>query len=912
MFDPLELLGVLLVLAVPLAALWTFVSVIGLRRRVAALEGELARLAQAGARMPQPLAAPLAAEPEPARSEPARPEAATPEAAKADIAEPQGVTPEKTPEQAPEAAPQPIPQPAPQSAAPRPAKAGFEEAIGTRWSVWLGGIALALGGIFLVRYSIEEGLLGPGLRLILGALFAAALIAAGEWTRRNEARSGLAGIPAAHVPSILTAAGTATAYATAYAAYALYGFLPAPLAFVVLGVIALATLAAALLHGWPLAALGTIAAYVTPLLVSSDTPNFAALFVYLAVVTAAAHGLARLRFWRWLVIATLVLSLLWVPLALASTGMALVLEPALYVLVIAVVFAALIAAGVAYGPAMQAGRIDRVTSLGFIAHALVLGLVVMDANHAGASLFLFALLLALVLGCAWRSDAASAAVPGAGVVAALVIGEWALEPVLATTMGLPGPMSDVLPEPAIVLSETPLLYALGIAAAFLVAGLAAQLRVTRAWPAIAWAGGAALVPLAVLAALYARLSDFERSLPFAGFALVLAAIYLVATEVLLKRGGRSSGLGVIATAGLSALALAFTMAFEKGALTIALSLVSLAAAYVSTQRPLPLLRWVSAIAALVVLARIFYEPILDIADVGTTPIFNWLLYCYGLPALSFWMAGMLLRRGRDDAPVRLVESMAVLFTALTLVMQVRHWTTGGDMLGPRTGLDEFGGYAFAGLAMAIGLEWVRQKTGSGVHAVAAAVATGASLTVALLGCGLAFNPVFTGEPVPGLIVNAILVAFGFTAVLAALLAWLIAGQRAPWYRLVVSGAALALALLWVSLQIRRVFQGPVLSGWFTSSAELYTYSAVWLAFGVALLLGGLMLRSQPARIASAIVILLTVAKVFLVDMSDLTGVWRALSFIGLGLVLVGIGLLYQRLLFARPNPPPAPPSQTST
>ena len=32
-------------------------------------------------------------------------------------------------------------------------------------------------------------------------------------------------------------------------------------------------------------------------------------------------------------------------------------------------------------------------------------------------------------------------------------------------------------------------------------------------------------------------------------------------------------------------------------------------------------------------------------------------------------------------------------------------------------------------------------------------------------------------------------------------------------------------------------------------------------------------------------------------MAGLTGVYRALSFIGLGLVLVGIGWLYQRLLF---------------
>ena len=49
-------------------------------------------------------------------------------------------------------------------------------------------------------------------------------------------------------------------------------------------------------------------------------------------------------------------------------------------------------------------------------------------------------------------------------------------------------------------------------------------------------------------------------------------------------------------------------------------------------------------------------------------------------------------------------------------------------------------------------------------------------------------------------------------------------------------------------------------------------------------------------------------------MAGLTGIWRALSFIGLGLVLVGIGWLYQRLLFPRAaETAPAPePSGTPT
>jgi uncharacterized membrane protein len=103
----------------------------------------------------------------------------------------------------------------------------------------------------------------------------------------------------------------------------------------------------------------------------------------------------------------------------------------------------------------------------------------------------------------------------------------------------------------------------------------------------------------------------------------------------------------------------------------------------------------------------------------------------------------------------------------------------------------------------------------------------------------------------------------------------------------------------------RLYHGPMLDGTI-SDPEQYTFSAVWLAFGVMLLMVGLLLNSEPARLASAAVVLLTVAKAFLIDMAALAGIWRALSFIGLGLVLVGIGHLYQRLLFP-PRPAVAAP-----
>jgi uncharacterized membrane protein len=80
---------------------------------------------------------------------------------------------------------------------------------------------------------------------------------------------------------------------------------------------------------------------------------------------------------------------------------------------------------------------------------------------------------------------------------------------------------------------------------------------------------------------------------------------------------------------------------------------------------------------------------------------------------------------------------------------------------------------------------------------------------------------------------------------------------------------------------------------------------------VALLAVGAFLRSQPVRIASAAVVGLTVLKVFFVDMSDLKGIFQALSFIGLGVVLMGIGWFYQQLLFPRRVPTPSGPTATA-
>ena len=163
--------------------------------------------------------------------------------------------------------------------------------------MWVGGVALALGGIFLIRYSIESGLIGPQTRLILAGIFGLLLIGTGEAIRRRMIEPIADRYGNAMIPGALTAAGAITLLGATYAAHGYYGFIGATPAFVLLGVISLGTVALSLLHGQALAGLGLAGSLVTPALVSSTAPSPWVLFTFLAVTWLAAAAAARRRRW---------------------------------------------------------------------------------------------------------------------------------------------------------------------------------------------------------------------------------------------------------------------------------------------------------------------------------------------------------------------------------------------------------------------------------------------------------------------------------------------------------------------------------------------------------------------------------------------------------------------------------------
>jgi uncharacterized membrane protein len=802
-------------------------------------------------------------------------------------------------EESDSAAPPPLP-PIPPPPSRDENLADFEKRFGTQWVVWVGGLALALGGIFLVRYSIEQGYFGPAARVTIGAILALALVGIGERTRRQELRSGIPGLASANIPSILTAAGTTVAYATVYGTYALYGFVSAAVAFVLLGIVALATLAAALVHGPMLAGLGLIGAYVTPLLVSTHQPNYWALYVYLAVVTASAYALARARMWRWLAIAAAVFGIFWMGAGIADPREGAIAAHAFFALTGFALGAVFIVAGLLLGPPNEAGRPDALSS-GILAGYLFMAFVMAFANwHDGLALATLFVLVAATAVVALRAEAAAYAVPIAAALATLIMADWAWDHdflVIPLQDGLPGARAATWQVEAL---GRHLAFGAACAIALGAAGIFAQGRSAHALVPIIWAATAGLAPIAIVIALYYALDHFERSLPLAAVALLMAATYGYATETLDRRDPRPGlmvATAVFACSALASLALALTMALEKGWLTVALALMAPGIALVAERRPLPVLRAAVAVIAGLLTARVAWDPRIVGADVGTTPILNWLLYGYGIPAAGFWVAGHILRKRADDIPSRMADSAAILFTVLLAVFEIRHLVYDGDVFHRGSGLAEIALEVSTALATTIGLERTRLRTGSIVHDFGARILATLAFAGILLGLALRFNPMLTGDAVGGVLFNLVLLGYGIPAVLMGVMARIVKTSRPEPIYAVAAVTAIVLALAYLSLEVRTLFHGPVLTLGRTSDAEQYTYSAVWLAFGVALLLAGIVLRSQPARLASAAVVTLTAGKVFLYDLAGVQGVFRAFSFIGLGIVLMGIGFLYQRLLF---------------
>jgi uncharacterized membrane protein len=429
-----------------------------------------------------------------------------------------------------------------------------------------------------------------------------------------------------------------------------------------------------------------------------------------------------------------------------------------------------------------------------------------------------------------------------------------------------------------------------MAAWFAASGLLFERRSERRVP---WASLAALIPVATLAVTYAQVGQFQPPAGWAAAAVALAA-GLVAAAWLARPGAAGmQRAGMHAAGAVAALALGFAILLDQGWLTMAVALMLPALAWIEVRAELTPLRRVALIVAVVVLARLVLNPYVLDYDVGSWPVLNALLPAYGVPAVCFALASVWFRRRADDVLVAVLEGGACAFFAALASLEVHHWAAGGVLNALEPGFLEFAIHVSVLGAVALLLQLVAGRTGRLVVLVAARVAGGVALAGGVL--LIVVNPVFNGDRIaPSLLWNALLAAYATPAVMAAGAIEL--GGRP---RKLLAGYAFAAAFMWVTLTVRHAFHPDRMDVLVdVSDAELWAYSGAWLAMGAALMALGMRTGVRGLRLAALALVGLVTAKVFLVDMSGLDGLWRVLSFLGLGLALIGLGAFYRRFMTA--------------
>lgn len=827
-----------------------------------------------------------------------------------------------------------------------------ESTIGGKLSIWIGGLTLAIGGLYLAKYSIDAGLLGPRARTVFGFMFGLALTIAGEWTRRRPDRFSLAGFENANIPAILSGAGIFIMFGAVYAAHALYGLIGPTSSFIILAILALFSLGISLLHGPILASIGLIASYAVPFLISSNSANIPVLAIYITMVSAAVMYVAWYRGWLWCALASVAAMFGYSMMMHASVGDTHSITLGLFLLAtIAITHVSMVISVHDRNPETEMG-IDWVPTIALS----ILFLPVLF--HLGWDQGLFVevietvLLLAIPMAITYSFPSLRFVlfVPAILAVLRFATIQFGNENGIYDFstgyfqfgFSIPNLLAHfkyVSVQASLeIRMETYGAIASAIISALLLGASYAAKRSTARGYLVATA---ASVSIAIFIVIYIRADGgvyFQRTLPMAAV-ILFAAFHAQANwlnRMLLRAQeelhdyqpddqpeaqpdaqvnthieGRDSAIASSLIASLVMAATFVSIIFSGAGLTIALGLITAATMLTHMRYPIKSLRVFAFVAVVPYVARLAWEPFVDRSVLSdAAPFFNVLLLGYGIPMLGFIFASFIATRYKNDIWAQALQAVSVISAVITITMLALHAIDPMfEFNSYRSALAASATLVMIGGAFSLGFTRIARSQGqSRMHILRwAAEALGImGMLWGALSLFIVLNPIspiadweyprdsiFMGD---GLLFNLIGYAYALPFVLFALIIWLGKNSKSKIYQWSALCFTALLASFWINLTIRHFYHGMEISYASVTQPENYTYSIVWLLIGILVLYLGIRWREQLLRKISGLIILVVVLKAFLIDMSNLEGVLRAISFIGLGITLMGIGFVYQRAL----------------
>ena len=753
-------------------------------------------------------------------------------------------------------------------------RAGFEQ----NWMTWIGAIALALGGVFLAKYSLEAGLLSPVMRLSAGGLFGVGLIAAATYLHYK--RIVFEGFNN-YIPAALASGGFMTCFALMFLAYNSFSMLSAEWAFIGLAVIAVCASAMAIKLGPLLAVIGIIGAYSVPVWVNTGSGQLFSLLIYVALVSVAAAVVAHKvqRVWLWYLL--WVGHIGWYLVGLTLFNYDTVWLIGAYALLSILGLIAIARLGLGFNTLeVRPHSFKRLVNL-FPDHGLLLAfmaplmiamlLSLFNLQWQIVALLSIALLLFLVLKNS-RWDAWQ----GVSLVIALL---------LVVSAKQTYAFDDAL---FIFKNE----YGLGLLLALGLSGYG--LYFGNKYPKrLAFHLLASLSVFALVGTLYAMIPNTALATAYPLWAVLLCLM----SAVLIKFTQNNTTLWqrfsywVGANANIT---LAITMLLSDSGLTIALAVQVLLLSLLIKKYNVAMPHWPIKALVAALLLRLTLSPWTPSYDDLTIFGLHWSLVVYPLCIGLFFAAAKCFNTSKLKI---WLEGAALHCLALFVTTETSY-----QLVGHYPQLFSLCFYEQVLLScnlLALGCVYLYRAQSAGqlgkLYRTAGLILS-ALAGLLLINTTLDNNPLLMRLYVAETpIFNWVILIWLVPSLLALWLASLVKSLNAKLSQITLGVSGL-LAVLAINTLIRQYWQGGfIYLDKATSDAELYSYSVIWLLLGALVVITGHLKQQRLLQNVGLGILGAVIVKVFLIDMANLTGLLKALSFIGLGLSLVGLSWLFQKL-----------------
>lgn len=166
----------------------------------------------------------------------------------------------------------------------------LESMVGGSWFNWIGIIAVTLGVGFFLKLAFDKQWIGPIGRVSVAALVGIVLLYLGERLRGRGMKS---------YAYILSGGGLLVLYLSDFAAYNFYHLIGQTTAFLLMAAVTTtAVLLSVRLDALPVALLGLVGGFLTPVLLSTGVDNEVGLFTYIALLDAGVLAVAYFKWWR--------------------------------------------------------------------------------------------------------------------------------------------------------------------------------------------------------------------------------------------------------------------------------------------------------------------------------------------------------------------------------------------------------------------------------------------------------------------------------------------------------------------------------------------------------------------------------------------------------------------------------------